>query len=82
MFVLVVVFINGPHHLLLAIINRHDGQIIEWCFIRSAPKDITLLFQLPVAERDDDMSKLQTFRLVDGYQAYTVNFVTLNGLGK
>ena len=36
---------------------------------------------MPVAEGDDDVIKLQPLRLVNGYQAYAVNLVTLNGLG-
>ena len=80
MLVLIVVFIDGAQHLFLTIIDGNDGQIVKWCFVGSAPEDIAWFLQLPVAERNDDVRKLQTFRFVDGYQANTVDLVTLDGL--
>ena len=81
MFVQIVAFIDGAHHLLLTVIDGGDGQFAERRFVRLAPKDVALFLQLPVAEGDDDVAELQTLRLVDGDEADAVDLVALDSFG-
>ena len=60
MFMSVVCFEDGTHHLLLTVVDGDDGKVVEGGFRRLAPEDVTaLLLQLPVTERNDDMLILQ-----------------------
>ena len=40
-FLMVVVLVDGARHLLLVVVDRHDGQGIERLFLRLTPEDIT-----------------------------------------
>ena len=60
MLMAVVSLKDGAHHLLLTVVDGYDGKVVEGGFRRLAPEDVTtLLLQLPVAERNDDMLVLQ-----------------------
>ena len=63
-FVQVVVLEDGSGHLLLAVVYRDDRQGVEGWLLGLAPQYVAM-FQSPVAERNDDIVKLQTLALVD-----------------
>ena len=81
MLLAVVVLIDRAYQVVSTEINRRDGQFVKWLFAFSllAPQCVSLL-QLPVAEGDDDVVKLQSLALVDGHDAYALHLVALDRL--
>ena len=76
----VVALVDGALHLFLAVVDGHDGEVVERLYRRLAPEDVAAFLQWPVAEGNNDVVVLQSLRLVDGEDAYAAGLVALDGL--
>ena len=61
MFVLTGRLVDCAHQLFLTIVDRSQRQGVEGGFFGLTPEDVTLFFELPVAEGDDNMLKFKSF---------------------
>ena len=74
-----IIFVDSFLHPFLAVVDRYNGQFVEGGNLWMTPQQ-TFQLQLPVAERNEHIGELQSFRLVDADKAYTVDIRTLDGL--
>ena len=83
MFFFVIVLKNCTEQSCFSEVYRQQRQFIErlWFICRFAPKRVWLL-QLPIAERNNDILKLQSLAFMNGHDAYSFYLVALNGLGR
>ena len=77
--VLVVVLVDGAHHLLLAVVDGRNGERVERRLVGFAPQDVGHL-KAPVAEGNQHVAELQSLRLVYRQDAHAAGLVALDGL--